>query len=247
MGEIALSGTRHQRMVFGMYMEAMHLGRVYVHGIAKEFVKQFSDELDTMAVIMPCLMPDLQSYILNLVYEKGRRYNGTLQKMNYADVGKYFDSREECLKAYDRLMGILRQIPGKRLEINPCVFPWNVAYLDKSDLIFRLAVCASALRDEDKITEIAEMLGDIDVSRYGRDTLMLFLIREPANARQREILVDAVADKETYTRQEAAKLVKKMKLAPENYMQLENMLKYYYHPSSITLRIRNRLLYRQKE
>ena len=55
---------------------------------------------------------------------------------------------------------------------------------------------------------------------------MLFLIREPANARQREILVDAVADKETYTRQEAAKLVKKMKLAPENYMQLENMLKY---------------------
>ena len=53
MGEIALSGTRHQRMVFGMYMEAMHLGRVYVHGIAKEFVKQFSDELDTMTVIMP--------------------------------------------------------------------------------------------------------------------------------------------------------------------------------------------------
>lgn len=226
MGEIALSGTRHQRMVFGMYMEAMHLGRVYVHGIAKEFVKQFSDELDTMAVIMPCLMPDLQSYILDLVYEKGRRYNGTLQKMNYADVGKYFDNREECLAVYDCLMGILRQIPGKRLEINPCVFPWNVAYLDRSDLIFRLAVCASALRDEDKITEIAEMLGDIDVSRYGRDTLMLFLIREPANARQREILVDAVADKETYTRQEAAKLVKKMKLAPENYTQLENMLKY---------------------
>ena len=80
--------------------------------------------------------------------------------------------------------------------------------------------------NEDKITEIAEMLGDIDVSRYGRDSLMLFLIREPANARQREILVDAVADKETYTRQEAAKLVKKMKLAPENYTQLENMLKY---------------------
>ncbi len=79
MGAIALSGTRHQRMVFGMYMKAMHLGRVYVHGIAKEFVKQFSDELDTMTVIMPCLMPDLQSYIHDLVYEKGRRYNGTLR------------------------------------------------------------------------------------------------------------------------------------------------------------------------
>ena len=75
MGEIALSGTRHQRMVFGMYMEAMHLGRVYVHGIAKEFVKQFSDELDTMAVIMPCLMPDLQSSMrkADVITERCRR------------------------------------------------------------------------------------------------------------------------------------------------------------------------------
>ena len=52
------------------------------------------------------------------------------------------------------------------------------------------------------------------------------MYKRQTNARQREILVDAVADKETYTRQEAAKLVKKMKLAPENYTQLENMLKY---------------------
>lgn len=37
----------------------------------------------------------------------------------------------------------------------------------------RLAICASALRDEDKITHIAEMLQEIDISHYSRDTLLL--------------------------------------------------------------------------
>lgn len=55
---------------------------------------------------------------------------------------------------------------------------------------------------------------------------MLLLVRQPANDRQRAILVDAVADKETYTRNKAAMIVKDMKLSPENYVQLENMLKY---------------------
>lgn len=42
-------------------------------------------------------------------------------------------------------------------------------YLDRSAIIMRLAVCASALRDEDKITHIAEMVPEIDSARYSRD------------------------------------------------------------------------------
>lgn len=102
----------------------------------------------------------------------------------------------------------------------------------------RLAICASALRDEDKITHVAEMLQEIDISHYSRDTLLLLLVREPANDRQREILVDAVADKETYTRQKAAKLVSAMELSKADYARLEGMLKYknlisgkLYYPS----------------
>ena len=77
--------------------------------------------------------------------------------MTFAEVDKYFDSRKECQEMYDILMGILERMPKKRLEFDPCVFPWNAEYLDRSAIIMRLAVCASALRDEDKITYIAEM------------------------------------------------------------------------------------------
>ena len=226
MNKLALTGSRHQRMVFGMYIKSMNLGRVYTHKVAKTFIRQFSDEMDTMTVMLPSFMPDFASYMNELVYEEGKRYSGVLREKTYAEVEKYFDSRQECQEIYDILEDILARIPKKRLEIDPCVFPWNAEYLDRSDVIMRLAICASALRDEDKITHIAEMLQEIDISHYSRDTLLLLLVREPANDRQREILVDAVADKETYTRQKAAKLVSAMELSKADYARLEGMLKY---------------------
>ncbi len=226
MNKLALDGSRHQRMVFGTYIRAMSLGKVYTHSVAKEFIKRFPDEMDTMAVIMPSFMSDYQPYMNSLIYKDGRSYNNELKKMTFAEVDKYFDNRKECQEMYDILMGILERMPKKRLEFDPCVFPWNAEYLDRSAIIMRLAVCASALKDEDKITYIAEMVPEIDSARYSRDALLLLLVRQPANDRQRAILVDAVADKETYTRNKAAMIVKDMKLLPENYVQLENMLKY---------------------
>ena len=226
MNKLALDGSRHQRLVFGTYIRAMSLGKVYTHSVAKEFIKRFPDEMDTMAVIMPSFMSDYQTYMNSLIYKDGRPYNNELRKMTFAEVDKYFDSRKECQEMYDILMGILERMPKKRLEFDPCVFPWNAEYLDRSAIIMRLAVCASALKDEDKITHIAEMIPEIDSSRYSRDALLLLLVRQPANDGQRAILVDAVADKETYTRNKAAMIVKDMKLSPENYTQLENMLKY---------------------
>lgn len=226
MNKLALDGSRHQRLVFGTYIRAMSLGKVYTHSVAKEFIKRFPDEMDTMAVIMPSFMSDYQPYMNSLIYKDGRSYNNELKKMTFAEVDKYFDNRKECQEMYDILMGILERMPKKRLEFDPCVFPWNAEYLDRSAIIMRLAVCASALKDEDKITHIAEMVPEIDSARYSRDALLLLLVREPANDRQRAILVEAVADKETYTRNKAAMIVKDMKFLPENYVQLENMLKY---------------------
>ena len=142
MNKLALTGSRHQRMVFGMYIKSMNLGRVYTHKVAKTFIRQFSDEMDTMTVMLPSFMPDFASYMNELVYEEGKCYSGVLREKTYAEVEKYFDSRQECQEIYDILEDILARIPKKRLEIDPCVFPWNAEYLDRSDVIMRLAICA---------------------------------------------------------------------------------------------------------
>lgn len=224
--KMSLEGSRHQRMVFGMYLKAMYLGKVYSHSVAKAFVRYFPEEMETMAVIMQGFMPDATQYMNDLIYEDGRKYNGVFRKKTYADATRYFQGREECKEFYDILRAMLDRIPKKGIEIDPCVFPWNAEKLGRSEIIIRLAVCASALRDEDKITEIAGMVSEIDAASYSRDTVLLFLVREPANDRQRAILVDAIADKESYTRSAAAKLVKDMQLIPDNYTQVENMLKF---------------------
>ena len=95
---------------------------------------------------MPSFMSDYQPYMNSLIYKDGRSYNNELKKMTFAEVDKYFDSRKECQEMYDILMGILERMPKKRLEFDPCVFPWNAEYLDRSAIIMRLAGCASALR-----------------------------------------------------------------------------------------------------
>ena len=41
MNKLALTGSRHQRMVFGMYIKSMNLGMVYTHKVAKTFIRQF--------------------------------------------------------------------------------------------------------------------------------------------------------------------------------------------------------------
>ena len=71
MNKLALDGSRHQRLVFGTYIRAMSLGKVYTHSVAKEFIKRFPDEMDTMAVIMPSFMSDYQSYMNSLIYKDG--------------------------------------------------------------------------------------------------------------------------------------------------------------------------------
>lgn len=220
--ETALSGTKHQRMVSCYYMKMMGFNDVFVHDVAKQVVKNFHHELDTMAVAIDEFMPGCGTYLWELTDE---RKNKEL-KRRYTSVGMYFKNKEECETYYKLLMKVLAQIPKKQVEFNPCIFPWNVERLERSTIIVRLAICASALHDEEKITTIAGMLPQVDATGTDRKQLLSLLLLEPKNEKQRQYLVAAVADKEGYTRAFATTVVKRIHLSPENYMQLEEMLKY---------------------
>lgn len=132
--KMSLEGSRHQRMVFGMYLKAMYLGKVYSHSVAKAFVRYFPEEMDTMAVIMPGFMPDATQYMNSLIYEDGRKYNGRFIPKAYADPARYFADRNECGEYYDILRAMLDRIPKKGIEIEPCVFPWNAEKLGRSEI-----------------------------------------------------------------------------------------------------------------
>lgn len=227
--QLALNGTKHQRMVCCYYLKTMRLNSMYVHSIAKEIVRQYKYEQDTMAVVMDSFMNDCDSYMNKLSNQKELRKKDFLIEDNtrvYADVHKYFGGESECQEFYDILMEIFSNLNKKQLIFDPCVFPWNRESLDRSAVINRMAVCASALKDEDKISEIAKLIPDIDASHYSRSMVMLFLLSTPQNEEQRKLLVGCVGDKETYTSDIASKIVANMKLSKVEYLQLEMMLKY---------------------
>lgn len=221
------NGTKHQRMVGCFYLRSVELSSVK-QTAAKMVVKNFSGELDTMALVMPCFMSNCGYYVRNLEHGQNRlaAYKKTDKRL-YIELEQYFDSKEECEEIYNILLRLLDSITKKKLTFSPCVFPWNWEELSKSDVVTRLCICASALRDNAMIDEAAALIPSLDTGYYGyRKDMLWLLLKAPETDLQRRLLTAAVADSETQTRQVAYELVSEIALEPENYSQLEEMLKY---------------------
>lgn len=228
--EFTENSTKHQRMVGMYYLRTME-NESMMHSYSKIVVDKYNNELDTMAVAMDCFMSNYIHHMTEVLLsasEEGTRYFKieSMNKRAYAEIEYFFDKREECEKYYDILTEMLEAIPKKEIEFSPCIFPWNTEKLEKSSIIIKLALCASALHDEEKIEKAASRLSEIDTSKYGRSLPMCLLLAYPVTDGQRRLLTEAVGDKETYTRDKAFVLINRTKLNGENYRQLEEMLRY---------------------
>ena len=228
MEELIMKGTGHQRLVGCYYMNVMRFNRTYVHQITKQVVRHFHHETDTMAVVIHGFMPEYMSYADKIAMRKELRendYNSEGMERHYAQVEEYFADGKECQEFYNILWEMLGLVLKKSIDICPCVFPWNKASLQRTDIICRLAIIASALRDEEKITQIAKLLPKISADSYNRTSVMLLTLVPPYDAAQRELLIGCVGDRSD-TGFIAGKIASHMELLQKDYLQLEEMLKY---------------------
>ncbi|MCH5349094.1 MAG: DUF4132 domain-containing protein [Oscillospiraceae bacterium] len=232
--ELSLKGTHHQVLTAGY--AAINLdNKFFMHEIAKIVVKQHKNEQDILAMYMPCLMSDFSRRIENALTGRpvdgwdNNRYYDDFTTRKYCDYSCYFEDREEAEEYFDTLSEIMDGIKGKSLEFSPCVFPWHSAVLSKSDIIGRLAFIASSLQDNDKIDKIASRIPEIETGYSGytnRARIVKLLLTQPETDFQRKLLAEAVCDKETYARKAAFEIIQKTEITPENYLRLEDMLKY---------------------
>lgn len=154
---------------------------------------------------------------------------GELVRRPSASVSDFFEDEQQCRECYRILKQLLERIPKKKLEFSPCLFPWNTETLSKADLILRMAVCANALGDEEKIMEVAGMLPGLQLVINGycrRSELLSFLVSFPANTKQKTVLVKALSDQEEDTRKTAYRLLSGVELEEIHYSMIEDMLKY---------------------
>ncbi|MCH5186014.1 MAG: DUF4132 domain-containing protein, partial [Oscillospiraceae bacterium] len=150
-------------------------------------------------------------------YSKNSRYGR-------CKLETYFGDKAEAEEYYAILDSIRKSIKGKRKEFSPCVFPWHTAKLEKNDIVYRMAYIARVLDDNDKIDEVCGFLGETEA--YIRASIIALLLNDPKTKIQKEALTAALCDKGEYGRKYAFDIIKRVKLSPENYLQMEGMLRY---------------------
>lgn len=233
MQKLIREGTKNQKMTasyFNRSLQYVHLKRK----AAKEAILSWPEDLELVACFLPGFMDNTYGDFRALIEEKdGRSYfqlrDGKVRKPDVKPVTDLFENEEEARKIYGLFRDILKRIPKKGLDLNPCIFPWYRVTMTQSDIAVRMCLIAWMLQDEAYLDEAAgliPMVGQGGSSGASRAAAARVLLYRPKSQVRRDILFELLHNPEEYTMQSAFLLVEDMKLAAEDYLKIEQNLKY---------------------
>ena len=96
-------------------------------------------------------------------------------------VTQYFCDEAEARKHYRILPDIYNNLPKKKLQFSPCIFPWNTETVTKGDLVERMGLIAYILQDNELIDDVCGKLADIDGTYSNRNVFIEALLHDPQN------------------------------------------------------------------
>ena len=235
--EIAESGTKNQRLTISYYNQYMQFSE-YSGKAARKILETYPEDHQMAAAFMPTYLSAVDTIIRGCIRTEKNQlvYNADEEKVKYLPlpVGEIMDSEEQARLHYNILTNLADTMKKRKIEYSPLIFPWYGAALDKSDLTQRMAMIAYALQDEELIDEICVRLTDIMDSYYNtRSYYLRVLLHDPKTKVQRDALIGYVAEKESYTRSAAFRLLKNLQSSPDaskrltqdEYRQLEGFLR----------------------
>ena len=134
------------------------------------------------------------------------------------------DDKELAARHYDILINMYNIMPQKKVEFKPILYPWYASYMTKSILLMCALEAACAMEDDDKIDYLCGKLPEIE---SGSRAHALEKIAARLTTRiQRDTVINATADRDSYTRQKAVEHLKKTELSSEEYAVIEKFAKY---------------------
>lgn len=207
--EFSENGTRHQILTMSFSLHMLGDDRLS-HRAAKKLVDQHHDDIEIMAAYIGFFMGGCGFDIAE----------------HKSGVTRFFADDAEALHFYDILKEIYGSLSGKKQTFDKCIFSWYSANISKGDVVTRLAYIAQVLGKSELIDEVCNIMGDSDVNF--RSQIIRGLLANPTTDLQRQTLTAALCDKSEYVRKDAFRLVNSLKtpLLPENYLQMEDMLRY---------------------
>lgn len=230
MKELMDHGTRNQMLTASYYNQMLYDDSLKSL-VAKKAILEHPDDMELLACFMPAFTCRLDRDI-NRMFESSTGgsfyYGNELRKPVSPKLTDMFTDRAEAEKLYGVLMDAYGNMPKKGLVYDPCIFPWYRVELSPAAVLCELALIAYVLQDEEKITRMAGLLGEMPTGS-GRSYKSLFLnllLYHPENQDQRNALIGYVGNAEESTSGRALAMVKKLELKEEEYLLLEDMLRF---------------------
>ncbi len=149
-----------------------------------------------------------------------RYYHGTEPEFRK----KVHKDRQLAAKHYDIMQNLYDNMTHKEEVYSPLLYPWFGASVSKSRILYAMLDCAAVMQDDEKIDYICGRLTEFDAANR------CHALEEIGNAlrtpKQRETVINAVADKESGTRRNAIEILKKTGLSDSEYQVIEGFAKY---------------------
>lgn len=198
-----ISATKQQLLTIGYFCSDLNFDKI-------------TDKI-ALAVIEAC--PN--DYELFSIFREYYVYNGHTRDNN---SNKLFRNKKDAQKHYDIMLNMYNIMPKKEISYKNNIYEWYSTSISKSKILYCMADIADFLEDDEKIDYICGHLSEIEPG-FRRDVL-LRINKRNKTALQRETIINAVADKESYTRNAAVNVLSKSKISDEEYIKIESFAKY---------------------
>lgn len=227
-------GTKQQKMTASYFNLSLQDTRLQMQA-SKEVLLSFPEDIELAACFMPSFMASANSYFYQLIKDENQvSYTlrcETARKPKLLAAEELFESPEEAEKIYCILKEMLSRIPKKGVTLSPCIFPWHEVSLSQSDIALRLCLIAWMLQKDALLDESAQLIPLVGQGAnyyYGgsRAAVTKVLLYRPTSAVRKKVLFDLLHNPEEYTNRAAHTLAEDMELSPEDFLLIEQNLKY---------------------
>ncbi|NBJ81652.1 DUF4132 domain-containing protein [bacterium 1XD42-94] len=233
--ELVKNGTKNQKMTASYFNNTLQADNLTMQA-AREVLFRWPEDMELIACFLPGFMPDAAGCLTGLVKTESERSYYSLRDAEATEPRPLapetmFQSRAEAVQVYDILWALLKRMPKKGIELDPCIFPWYRVTMTRSDLAVRLCLLAWMLGDAERLDETAVLIPEIGQGSNGygisgRMAAARVLLYKPQTQARKNVLFTLLHNPEQYTMEAAFKLLDAMTLTAEDYAEIEKNLKY---------------------
>ena len=209
--KLALEGSAHQALVAAYFAGELNEKNLS-HELSKRILKRFPDRQDILAACSPHFLPEID-YLFSHRQEK--------KPLRLTDR---FADAEEARWFYDHFVHTMSSMKKRKLLFSPCVFPWNSAELDKA-WVTSISCLLAVLIGDSKMIKSA--CGWISATQNHSRSEILYLVAGNCQMQeQRAAVLNALGDKDSFTRASAMELTQKFTPDAQEIGLLEDMLRF---------------------